>query len=187
MKDTKEERDKLIGGWKKSALALIEKKFKDKKDCGGQPYIGHLIRVARRVADEKFVSVSDNFSTLAFFYEKAYIVALLHDIIEDTDVTTLDLLNEGFDNEIVDAVDAITRREGEQYYMDFIERVSKNDIARLVKICDLEDNMDITRLKVFGEYEQKRLKKYWYSWKFLKKEITLSECYDAIHPNRLYN
>ena len=78
----------------------------------------------------------------------------------------------------------MTRRKDEQYYFDFIERVSKNDIGRIVKIYDLENNMDIRRLSEFGEYEQKRLRKYFYSWKFLKGEINGLSANNIIHPDR---
>ena len=115
---------------------------------------------------------------------KAIIVAILHDILEDTECTTTVLFDEGFDEEIIDAVVAITRKKNEQYYFDFIERVSKNPIAKIVKICDLENNMDIRRLNKFGDYEMKRLKKYWHCWKFLKGELTADEVNNAIHPNR---
>jgi hypothetical protein len=92
----------------------------------------------------------------------------------------------GCDDEIIDAIKAITRKKEEQYYFDFIKRVSQNDIARIVKIYDLEHNMDIRRLKTFGDYEQKRLKKYWYCWKYLKGEISEIECNNTIHPNRKF-
>lgn len=167
---------------------LIKVAFVDKLDKGGKPYIGHLHRVAFEIEDKELskASYNDDLSSLKTFYQKAVIVALLHDILEDTDCT-VDVLQElGFDEEIVNAVVAITRKKEEQFYFDFIERVNKNDIAKLVKIYDLRDNMDITRLTSFGDYEQKRLKKYWYCWKYLKGEITAIECNNAIHPNRLW-
>lgn len=167
-----------------TAYDLVTKMFKDKVDKGGHPYIGHLTRVYSNIEHEKNQKCEDDKSTLSLFYEKACVVALLHDIVEDTDITLDDLKEMKFDSEIVDAVDAITRREDETKYFDFIERVKKNDIARIVKIYDLEDNMDITRLNMFGDYEQKRLKKYWYCWKYLKGEITATECNNNIHPDR---
>ena len=145
-----------------------------------------MMRVWTAIEEEKNQKVSDENSTLALYYEKAIIVAILHDIVEDTDVTLEYLTNGGFDKEIVNAIDAITRRKEEQYYFDFIERVKKNDIAKLVKIYDLEDNMDSRRLKTFGDYEQKRLKKYWYCWKYLKGEIDSVTCNNTIHPDRLW-
>jgi len=166
------------------AYDLATKMFKDKVDKGGHPYIGHLVRVWESIENERRQKCEDNKSTLSLFYDKACVVAVLHDIVEDTDITLDDLKEKGFDDEIVVAVDAITRREDETKYFDFIERVKKNDIARIVKIYDLEDNMDIKRLNKFGDYEQKRLKKYWYCWKYLKGEITATECNNIIHPDR---
>lgn len=169
-----------------TAYNLVNKIFKDKVDKGGHPYIGHLTRVWQSIEKEKEEKCSDPDSTISLFYEKACVVALLHDIVEDTDITLNYLRAKEFDGEILVAVDAITRRKEEHKYFDFIQRVAKNDIARIVKIHDLEDNMDIRRLKTFGEYEQKRLKKYWYCWKYLNGEITDIECNNTIHPDRLF-
>ena len=76
-------------------------------------------------------------------------------------MTIANLESKEFDEEIIKAVDALTRRKEEDKYFDFIERVANNDIARIVKIYDLEDNMNIKRLDKFDEYEQKRLRKYY--------------------------
>lgn len=167
------------------AYDLVTDLFKDKVDKGGHPYIGHLTRVCTAVKKEKEENCSDPDSTLSLFYEKTYIVALLHDILEDTEMTTVYLEFKGFDEEIIKAVEALTRRKEENKYFDFIERVAKNDIARIVKIYDLEDNMDIRRLNKFDEYEQKRLRKYFYCWKYLKGEISAIKCNNTIHPDRL--
>ena len=167
-----------------TAYKLAEKYFKDKTDKGGHPYMGHMERIVSAIEKEKDAKCADSQSTLALFYDKAIVVALLHDLLEDTDCTPDTLRSEGFDSEIIDAVVAITRRPDEQKYFDFIARVKKNDIARLVKIYDLEDNMDIRRLNTFGDYEQKRLKKYWYCWKYLRGEMTDIECNNTIHPDR---
>jgi len=175
--------------WQRTASKLAEKYFVGKVDKGGHSYLGHLWRVADAVAKEKESTVEDSFSTLGKFYDKAFIVALLHDIVEDTKVTLDMLREEGFDEEIISAIDAISRRKDEQYYFDFISRVKKNDIAKIVKIHDLEDNMDITRLQEFGDYEQKRLKKYWYCWKYLKDELGPFgdiKCNNTIHPDRKF-
>ena len=168
-----------------TAYDLVSEVFKDKVDKGGKPYIGHLTRVWSSVEKEKEQKCLDEDSTLSLFYEKACVVALLHDIVEDTDITLDDLRAEGFDGEILVAVDAITRRKEENKYFDFIERVKKNDLARIVKIHDLEDNMDIRRLTKFEDYEQKRLKKYFYCWKYLKGEIIGMQCNNIIHPDRM--
>ena len=165
---------------------LINKYFDGKTDKGGNNYKNHLYYVAYSILNEKSLKVKDKKSSLSLFYDKAYYVALLHDILEDTDCSEQELRDIGCDDEIIDAIKAITRKKEEQYYFDFIKRVSQNDIARIVKIYDLEHNMDIRRLNTFGDYEQKRLKKYWYSWKYLKGEISEIECNNSIHPNRKF-
>lgn len=165
---------------------ILDKYFKDIKDVAGNDYILHLYAVADAVQKEANYEVVDPKSTLAIFYKKAFIVALLHDIFEDTSCTEDELRKIGCDDEIIEAIKSVTRRKDEQYYFDFILRASKNDIGRIVKIYDLENNMDIKRLNKFGDYEQKRLKKYWYSWKFLKKEIDEVTANNEIHPDRKF-
>ena len=169
-----------------NASKLILDEFVDKKDAGGHDYLQHLYAVADAIDKEANYKVVDKHSSLSLFYRKAYIVALLHDILEDTECTIQELKNIGCDDEIIEAIESVTRRKDEQYYFDFIERARKNDIGRLVKIYDLENNMDVRRLNKFGDYEQKRLKKYWYCWKYLKGEITNIECNNTIHPDRKF-
>ena len=159
---------------------ILDKYFKDVKDVAGNDYVLHLYAVADAVQKEANYEVVDQKSTLAIFYKKAFIVALLHDILEDTKCTEQELRDIGCDDEIIDAIKAITRLSSEKYYFNFIKRVSENKIATLVKIYDLENNMDIRRLTKFGDYEQKRLKKYWYSWKFLKGEISIEKYYSNV-------
>jgi len=67
-------------------------------------------------------------------------IALLHDIVEDTDVT-VDAIRMSYGSEIADAVDALTKRKGEKYLVEYIPRVAKNDLARAVKIADLLENI----------------------------------------------
>lgn len=145
------------------AYDIVSEQFQGKIDKGGQPYEYHCLRVAEAVER----SFSEQPGT---FQIKCIIAALLHDVIEDTSITKEDLLKIGFDKDIVEAVDAVSRRKNESYF-DFVKRCKENEIARIVKRYDLEDNMDIRRLTKFGDYEQKRLKKYWHSWKFIKDEI----------------
>ena len=121
-------------------------------DKGGNRYILHPMRVAEtcRTARQK-------------------VVALLHDVIDDTDYTLDDLRKvEPIKDypEIIEAVDALTRREGESY-MDFIRRVSTNGIALCVKIRDLEDNLDCTRIPDMKTEDWSRMKRYYKARKFL--------------------
>lgn len=87
------------------------------------------------------------------------IVAVLHDVIEDSSLSLDSLLLMGFDCEIVEAIGAITRRENESY-MTFIRRCKENWMARIVKIEDLKDNMDLTRISNPTKEDNKRNKKY---------------------------
>jgi len=124
---------------------------KGQKDKAGEDYSHHPFRVA-----EKCQSIS------------AKVVALLHDTIEDTDVTAEHLRNEGFPEEIISAVLSVTKQEGENYE-DFVCRAAENAIGREVKIADLEDNMDIRRLKEITDDDVARLRKYHRAWQYLKK------------------
>ena len=169
----------------RKVLDFIQIKFQGKTDKGGTEYIQHLWNVAESVENEgkKRSNWYDyGESSLSLFYHKAYIVALLHDIIEDTDTTYEQLEDIGCDEEIVEAIKSVTHNKNENYF-DFIVRSGKNDIGRIVKRYDLENNMDITRLKEFGEYEMKRLQKYWYSWMYLKGEKTEIEVHNTLYQN----
>ena len=119
------------------AIELINMYFHDKKDKGGNNYLEHLWNVAGAIEREASIEVVDRQSSKGIFYQKAFIVALLHDILEDTDITEEELYKIGCDDEIVKAVKSVTRKQEEKYYFDFIERASQNDIGRLVKKYDL--------------------------------------------------
>lgn len=133
------------------ALHIAQKAHNGQTDKAGKPYILHPIRVAQRCNTDT-----------------ERIVALLHDVIEDTEITSHDLYWAGFSKTIIDAVLSVTRRENESY-SNFIERCSHNPIGRIVKIHDLEDNMDITRLDSLTESDLKRLNKYLKAYKYLTK------------------
>ena len=91
-------------------------------DKNGAPYIFHPLRVASTFSDEML-----------------QVIAVLHDLVEDTD-TTLSDLDARFPQSVVNAVEALTRR-GEESYKEFIDRVARNPNARLVKIADIRDNL----------------------------------------------
>lgn len=134
------------------AMEIAYRQHMGQVDLAGKRYINHLIRV------------SDACSSA-----RQKVVALLHDVIEDTDYTIDDLRNAEHIKdylEIIEAVDALTRRDGESY-MDFIRRVSKNGIALCVKIRDLEDNLDCKRIPDMTSEDWSRMKKYYKARKFL--------------------
>lgn len=101
-------------------------------DKGGIPYIFHPMHLAEQMDDEY-----------------ATCVALLHDVVEDTDVTRDDLANI-FPTEVVEAVRVMTHSKGEPY-LEYIARVSKNPIAKKVKLADLRHNSDQTRMENASE------------------------------------
>lgn len=133
----------------KKALAIATKAHEGQTDKSDVPYILHPIRVSNRCRTDE-----------------ERIVAILHDTIEDTDVTPDYLLSEGFPKNIVEAVLSVTRNEGESYE-DFVIRSKQNPIGRQVKIHDLEDNMDITRLHSLSEKDLERLNKYLKAYRVL--------------------
>lgn len=111
-------------------------------DRNGQPYIGHCFRVmsAGQTLEEK-------------------IVGALHDILEDTDLSIIDLSAEGFSEHVIDAVHTLTKLENEDYD-HYIGRVERNDLAIRVKLNDLTDNMDLRRLKFLTDDDVARMRKY---------------------------
>ncbi len=128
------------------AVEIAAKAHAGALDRGGAPYILHPLRVMMQVSgdDEK-------------------IVAALHDVVEDSDWTLEGLLAEGFSREIVEAVDALSRRidsKGKEPYEEFVRRAAANPLARPVKEADLMDNMNVFRLPELGDKELKRLAKY---------------------------
>lgn len=97
------------------------------------------------------------------------IIALLHDVIEDTDYTFDDLRRMGYEEEIIEAVDCLTRRDDETYEA-FIQRIKTNPLARRVKLADLQDNMDLRRIRLLQEHDLERLQRYQNAWYELTKD-----------------
>ena len=96
-------------------------------------------------------------------------MALLHDTIEDGDITADYLLMQGFPHDIVDVVLSVSRNKDEDYF-DFIQQCKTNPIGRKVKLADLKDNMDITRLNELTDKDIERLKKYYKAYKILTEK-----------------
>ncbi len=132
------------------ALMIATKAHAGQLDKAGAAYVFHPIRVSL-----KCCSIEER------------IVALLHDTLEDTDVTVSYLLSEGFPRNIIDAIISVTRNEGESYE-DFIKRCVLNPIGKEVKLRDLEDNMDMTRLPKVSVNDMERLNRYIKAYRFLK-------------------
>lgn len=109
-------------------------------DKSGAPYIGHVARVAASVEGRDEI-----------------VVALLHDVVEDTGVSLSDLADD-FPDDIIEAVDAITHRPGEPRE-DYYRRVAKNALARCVKLADIADNASPQRMSLLDEATRMRLEK----------------------------
>ena len=101
--------------------------------------------------------------------EAEKIVAVLHDVVEDTEWTLADLRCRGFPEHILQALDCLTKRKG-QRYEDFVSRSASNPLARRVKLADLEDNMDIRRLEAVKLKDVPRLNRYLGAWRRLQLE-----------------
>ncbi|WP_342417116.1 HD domain-containing protein [Paenibacillus sp. FSL R10-2782] len=125
-----------------TAIATAAQAHQGQTDKGGQPYIFHPLQVMNRVEhmDEK-------------------IVAVLHDVLEDTEVTADQLKEAGFGKHIIEAVEGLTRNEGEEY-SDFIRRAKNNPLSRAVKIADIQENMNLDRIPHPTEKDTARIEKY---------------------------
>lgn len=132
------------------AIALAVEAHRGQKEKAGSPYILHPLRVMFRLETEA-----------------ERIVGVLHDVVEDTGRTFDDLRRLGYSEEILAALDCVTKREGEPYDQ-FCERAASNPVAKRVKIADLEDNMDVRRLTTFEPRDAERSAKYLKAWRKLK-------------------
>lgn len=124
------------------AYEIAKKAHLGQVDKAGEAYIKHPEKVA------SFVKTDE---------EKA--VAYLHDVIEDTELTLEDLYEYGLSKEVIEAVDIITKKRGEDY-QSYLNSVKKNKLARAVKLADLRHNSDLTRLTKVTEKDIKRKEKY---------------------------
>ena len=113
------------------------------KDKGGKAYILHPISVMMRCETDE---------------EK--IVAILHDVVEDTDWTFEALREEGFTETIIEALKTVTKHSEDEDYDEFIQRSLKNEIGRKVKIADLRENLDVTRIGQLTDKDIARINKY---------------------------
>ena len=131
------------------ALELAVEKHKNQTDKAGNPYILHPLHVMDNVNNKE-----------------GKIVAILHDIIEDTYITENYLLKIGLSKRIVDAVVALTRSE-DMDYQEYIKNLSSNPLAKEVKLADLEHNMDLKRLPTLEEKDLERNRKYQIAYHYL--------------------
>lgn len=134
------------------AIAIAVQAHRGQKDRYGQPYILHPLRVMMRMK-----SVDEQ------------IVAVLHDVVEKSEWTLEDLRREGFSAAIIDAVDKLTKRHGEEY-ASHIERTKTSRLSKRIKVADLEDNMDPERIVTPSKQNERRLARLHEAWDELKKK-----------------
>ena len=126
------------------AIEIAASANKNQADKGGSPYILHPIRVMMSLdtEDEKIVGV-------------------LHDVVEDSDVWNFECLREeGFEENILSALKSVTKLSEDEDYQQFIKRAGQNEIGRNVKIADIKDNLDVTRIGTLNEKDLLRINKY---------------------------
>lgn len=126
----------------KKALKLCFEAHKNQTDKSGMPYVFHPFYLAEQMQTEETT-----------------IVALLHDLVEDTDYTIEDLTSIGFDKNITDAIALMTHAD-DVAYMDYVREIKNNPIAKAVKLADLKHNSDLTRLDSIDEKALNRREKY---------------------------
>ncbi len=131
------------------ALQICYEKHYGQVDKGGKPYFLHPVIVALmgKTNQEK-------------------ICGLLHDVIEDTDCTLDDLENVGFSQEIIEVVDLLTKKPGESYE-EYLMKIKANNLARKVKVNDLNHNSNLSRISSLKNEDFERLEKYRKALKFL--------------------
>lgn len=126
----------------KLAMKIAFETHKSQVDKSGLPYIYHPIHLAEQMDDELSVCA-----------------ALLHDVVEDTQISFPELQNMGVCTEVIEALKLLTHDDAIPY-MDYVKKIKENPIARKVKLADLKHNSDLTRLDVVDEKAKTRVKKY---------------------------
>lgn len=126
----------------KKAMKIAFEAHKEQVDKTGVPYIYHPIHLAEQMDDEASICV-----------------ALMHDVVEDTDTTFEDLEKEGFTKEIIDALRLLTHDDSVPY-LDYVKEIKQNPIATKVKLADLNHNSDLSRLDSVDVKAMERLEKY---------------------------
>ena len=126
------------------AIEIALEAHKGALDKGGNPYILHPLRLMLQMDSEEEM-----------------IVAILHDVVEDSEKWSFDKLQaEGFSKKIINSLRSVTKENENEDYEKFIDRSVKDKIGRKVKIADISDNLDISRLKEVTDKDILRINKY---------------------------
>ena len=133
------------------AIKLAYEAHQGQYDKSGLPYIFHPFHLAEQMDTEETVTA-----------------ALLHDVMEDTDITLEELRKMGFPDSVTDALSLLTH-DPSMPYLEYVKRLKNNPIARSVKLADLIHNSDLSRLSVVTEEDLERVKKYRKALNLLKQ------------------
>lgn len=135
------------------AIGIAAKAFQDRTDKGGEPYILHCLRVMNKVK---------------YLGHDIMCIAILHDVIEDTHYDEKYLRDAGFSNYIIEGVNALTKNKDCEYET-YIKRIATYSHLVPIKLADLEDNSNITRLKGISKKDLDRMEKYHKAYLYLSK------------------
>ena len=138
----------------KKAMKIAFEAHKDQVDKSGLPYVYHPFHLAEQM---------DN--------ELAVCAALLHDVVEDTNMTIEQLGEHGFPKEVLMALKCLTHDDNEPYF-DYVRNIKGNSIATQVKIADLRHNMDLSRLEIIDDAAINRREKYLKALAILESDKT---------------
>lgn len=134
------------------AISIAAQAFEGKYDKGGQPYILHCLTVMKAIPEDD---------------DELRCIAVLHDLVEDTEWTLEDLQKVGFSNRVIRGVETLTH-DPEVSYDDYIKKIARYSDARKVKLADLRHNSDIMRMKGISRKDFERLERYHRSYAYLK-------------------
>ncbi|MBR2937854.1 MAG: bifunctional (p)ppGpp synthetase/guanosine-3',5'-bis(diphosphate) 3'-pyrophosphohydrolase [Oscillospiraceae bacterium] len=136
----------------KKALKLCFEAHKDQTDKSGLPYVFHPFHLAEQMETEETT-----------------VVALLHDVVEDTEYTLEDLAAMGFGEPVIKALGLLTHDDSTEY-MDYVRAIKEDPIAKAVKLADLRHNSDLSRMDTVDEKVLKRREKYLKAMALLEQE-----------------
>lgn len=135
------------------AIVIAATAHRGQTDKGGAPYVLHPLRVMMRMSTNQ-----------------ERIAAVLHDVLEDSDVTVDDLRADGFPDAVIDAVALLTKPEAEDYEA-YVARVVRNPLALRVKVADLEDNCDLSRIPSPTGKDHARVERYRRALRFIETQV----------------
>ncbi len=132
------------------AISITAKAFEEKLDKAGQPYILHCLRVMNATKGDECTKCA----------------SVMHDLVEDTDYTFEQLTKLGFSDKTIGLLHLVTHQKNTDY-MEYIKAIAVSDEATEIKLADLRDNSDITRLKGLGKKDLDRIEKYHRAYLYL--------------------